>query len=42
MGRPGGEAISLSLHILDRAEWQTGIVYDWRDGDEAADTGLNE
>ena len=36
-----GNRIWLYLHILDRVDWETGIVYDWRDEDEAADMRLN-
>ena len=36
-----GNRIWLYLHIIDRADWETGIVYDWRDGNEAEDMGLN-
>lgn len=35
-----GNRIWLYLHILDRADWETGIVSDWRDKDEAADMGM--
>jgi hypothetical protein len=31
-----GECIWLFMHIIDRADWETGIAYDWRDKDEAA------
>jgi hypothetical protein len=37
-----GMAIWGFLHMIDRADWETGIVYDWRDKDEAEDMGLNE
>lgn len=30
-----GEAIWLFLHILDRADWDTGTVFDWKDEAEA-------
>ena len=36
-----GGAIWVYLHILDRADWETGIVYDWKDQDEADDMKLN-
>lgn len=36
-----GECIWLYMHIIDRADWETGIVYDWKDGQEAADMGLS-
>jgi hypothetical protein len=32
-----GMAIYVYLHILDRADWETGKVGDWVDGDEAND-----
>src|SRR5574341_2414961 len=31
-----GECIWLFMHIIDRADWETGIAYDWRDSEEAA------
>jgi hypothetical protein len=31
-----GECIWLYMHIIDRADWETGIAYDWRDREEAA------
>jgi len=36
-----GNAIWVYMHILDRADWETGIVYDWKDNDEADDMSLN-
>jgi hypothetical protein len=36
-----GQAIWCFLHIIDRADWETGIVTDWRDKDEAMDMGVN-
>ncbi|MCP4142519.1 MAG: hypothetical protein GY755_19955, partial [Chloroflexi bacterium] len=36
-----GMAIWLYMHILDRVDWETGTVYDWRDADEADDMGMN-
>ena len=36
-----GMAIWLYMHILDRVDWDSGIVYDWRDADEADDMGMN-
>ena len=35
-----GNRIWLFLHILDRADWETGKVFDWRDGDEANDMAM--
>lgn len=29
------------MHIIDRADWETGRVYDWKDKDEADDMGIN-
>ena len=37
-----GMAVWGFLHMIDRADWETGTVYDWRDKDEAEDMGLNE
>jgi len=36
-----GQAIWCFMHIIDRADWETGIVYDWKDKDEADDMGIN-
>lgn len=36
-----GMAIWAFIHILDRADWETGKVYDWRDEFEAQDMGVN-
>ena len=36
-----GECIWLYMHIIDRADWETGIAYDWKDREEAADMGLS-
>ena len=35
-----GECIWLYLHIIDRADWETGTAYDWKDEQEAADMGM--
>jgi hypothetical protein len=35
-----GECIWLYMHIIDRADWETGVAYDWKDKDEAADMGM--
>src|SRR3972149_6988339 len=32
-----GDLLWLYLHILDRTDWETGIVYGWRDAEEAID-----
>lgn len=36
-----GECIWLYMHIIDRADWETGIAYNWKDREEAADMGMN-
>ena len=36
-----GQAIWCFMHIIDRADWETGTVLDWKDQDEAADMGIN-
>ena len=35
-----GIFIWLFLHIIDRADWEEGIAYDWKDKDEASDMGM--
>jgi hypothetical protein len=35
-----GECIWLYMHIIDRADWETGIAYDWRDAEEAAQMSM--
>lgn len=35
-----GECIWLYMHIIDRADWETGIAYDWKDKEEAAEMGM--
>ena len=35
-----GKRIWLLLHIFDRADWETGIVYGWKDNDEAIDMAM--
>ena len=37
-----GMAVWLFMHICDAADWETGIVHDWRDKDIAADMSLNQ
>jgi hypothetical protein len=32
-----GECVWLYMHIIDRADWEKGIAYDWKDEAEAAD-----
>ena len=36
-----GECIWLFMHIIDRADWETGIAYDWKDREEAAVMGMS-
>ena len=35
------EAVWLFMHICDAADWEKGIVYDWRDKEIAADMSLS-
>ena len=35
-----GGAIWLYLYILNRADWKTGKIFDWRDKDAAAEIGV--
>lgn len=35
-----GECIWLFMHIIDRADWEKGIAFDWKDEQEAADMGM--
>lgn len=35
-----GECVWLYMHIIDRADWETGIAYEWKDKQEAADMGM--
>lgn len=35
-----GECIWLYMHIIDRADWETGIAYDWKDQQEANEMGM--
>jgi len=35
-----GECIWLYMHIIDRADWETGIVYEWKDQAEADEMGM--
>ena len=37
-----GGAVWLYLHIIDAADWEKGIVYDWRDKDIADDMSINQ
>jgi DnaD/phage-associated family protein len=36
-----GMSIWAFIHMIDRADWETGIVHDWKDAEEAADMGRN-
>jgi len=36
-----GECIWLFLHIIDRADFETGIAYDWKDAQEAAEMSMS-
>jgi len=35
-----GECVWLYMHIIDRADWETGIAYDWKDKQESAEMGM--
>lgn len=35
-----GNRIWLFMHIIDRADWETGIVHEWKDKDESEDMGI--
>lgn len=35
-----GECVWLYMHIIDRADWEMGIAYDWKDKEEAADMAM--
>jgi hypothetical protein len=35
-----GQCVWLYMHIIDRADWETGIAYDWKDKEEASDMGM--
>ena len=35
-----GVRVWLFMHIIDRANWETGIVSEWRDQEEADDMGM--
>src|SRR3990167_2570289 len=36
-----GVNLWLFLHIIDRCDWETGIVYEWRDREEADDMQMD-
>lgn len=35
-----GVRIWLYMHMIDRVDWETGVIYEWRDKDEAEDMGM--
>ena len=35
------ECVWLYMHIIDRADWETGIAFEWKDKQEAIDMGMN-
>ena len=35
-----GECIWLYMHIIDRADWETGVAFDWKDKEEAAEMSM--
>ena len=35
-----GIRIWLYIHMLDRTDWETGIIYGWKDKDEAEDLSM--
>lgn len=35
-----GGRVWVYLHMVDRADWETGVVHGWRDKDEADDMGM--
>lgn len=35
-----GECVWLYMHIIDRADWETGIAFDWKDKEEAAEMSM--
>jgi hypothetical protein len=39
--RQMGKTIWTFLHMLDLADWETGIVYDWKDEGAAEDMGID-
>lgn len=39
--RQMGKSIWTFLHMLDLADWETGVVYDWKDEDAAEDMGID-
>jgi len=30
-----GECVWLYMHIIDRADWETGVAFEWKDEEEA-------
>lgn len=39
--RQMGKAVWTYMHMLDLADWETGIVYDWKDENAAEDMGID-
>ena len=39
--RQMGKSVWTFLHMLDLADWETGIVYGWKDADAAEDMGVD-
>ena len=39
--RQMGKTVWTFLHMLDLADWETGIVYDWKDENAAEDMGID-
>lgn len=39
--RQMGKSVWTFLHMLDLADWETGIVYDWKDENAAEDMGID-
>lgn len=35
-----GECVWLYMHIIDRADWETGIAFEWKDKDEASEMSM--
>jgi DnaD/phage-associated family protein len=35
-----GVRIWLYMHMIDKVDWETGVIFEWRDKDEAEDFGM--
>lgn len=35
-----GDRVWLFMHMIDKADWETGVVHDWKDKDEADDMAM--